>query len=427
MAKATDDYFDKKRPWSKVKDELLRCYLGVYMQKIIQTMRPVVYIDCFAGKGFFGYGAIPDFKIDSEEIPDCLGSPFIALKELTKACNGASGKLSKDQYRVCFIEKKYHDDLRMALESSMFNDSDVLEYQVIGSDSFDEMPKIANWIFRKTGRDKPNLFCYIDPFGPLVLDLEKLECLCRSKPNSIELLINFSSFGLFRAACASMSVSLDAKIKEQLNGLEGDGLVFDEDSKSSSGITNVMGTEDWKDIINEYKNNLIDGYEAEERLAKLYQKQLKAILGFGYVLSMPISWGNNRNHPKYRMIHATNHEDGAVLMGRNMLKRTDYLFEKKRSANGELELFDQEDYYQPSPVDQNILEILDDIEEIGVKKLTAKYFEMYGLESEINPTLKKLEKEGRVIVRRDPATTENGKQRDGFSENAKQKVYIRKP
>ena len=35
MAKKNDDFFVEKKPWSKVKDELLGCYLKPYVAKMI--------------------------------------------------------------------------------------------------------------------------------------------------------------------------------------------------------------------------------------------------------------------------------------------------------------------------------------------------------------------------------------------------------
>ena len=51
MAKKNDDFFVEKKPWSKVKDELLGCYLKPYVAKILYTRKPLAYVDCFAGKG----------------------------------------------------------------------------------------------------------------------------------------------------------------------------------------------------------------------------------------------------------------------------------------------------------------------------------------------------------------------------------------
>ncbi|TYZ27327.1 hypothetical protein FZ041_11590, partial [Selenomonas caprae] len=65
MSKKNDDFFIEKKPWSIVKDELLGCYLTPYVSKILHTHRPLVYVDCFAGKGKFEDGT--------------PGSPIIAM------------------------------------------------------------------------------------------------------------------------------------------------------------------------------------------------------------------------------------------------------------------------------------------------------------------------------------------------------------
>ena len=66
MAKKNDDFFAEKKPWSKVKDELLGCYLKPYVAKILYTRKPLVYVDCFAGKGKFddGQPASPLIALD---------------------------------------------------------------------------------------------------------------------------------------------------------------------------------------------------------------------------------------------------------------------------------------------------------------------------------------------------------------------------
>ncbi|MDR1634744.1 MAG: hypothetical protein LBS27_07480 [Bifidobacteriaceae bacterium] len=45
---------------------------------------------------------------------------------------------------------------------------------------------------------------------------------------------------------------------------------------------------------------------------------------FEYVLSMPIRL-KERQQPKYRMVYATNHAAGCILMADNMMKRPDNL------------------------------------------------------------------------------------------------------
>ena len=72
MSKKNDDFFKEKKIWSTVKDNLLGYYLQPYFSKILLTGKPIIYIDCFAGKGKFEDGN--------------PGSPIIAL-DIIKVCN----------------------------------------------------------------------------------------------------------------------------------------------------------------------------------------------------------------------------------------------------------------------------------------------------------------------------------------------------
>lgn len=57
-------------------------------------------------------------------------------------------------------------------------------------------------------------------------------------------------------------------------------------------------------------------------MSTCYKQQLQK--RYTYVLDMPIQI-KKTNHPKYRLVHVCNHEDGCLLMAQNMLKRTDEL------------------------------------------------------------------------------------------------------
>ena len=97
MAKKNDDFFVEKKPWSEVKDQLLGCYLKPYVAKILHTHKPLVYVDCFAGKGKFDDGK--------------QGSPLIALEIMEQGLNSStmSGRL---QIAPAFIDL----NMRMTFE-----------------------------------------------------------------------------------------------------------------------------------------------------------------------------------------------------------------------------------------------------------------------------------------------------------------------
>ncbi len=56
MSKDNCGFFKQKKIWSEVKDELLGCYLVPYFTKILSMGNPILYVDCFAGKGKFDDG-----------------------------------------------------------------------------------------------------------------------------------------------------------------------------------------------------------------------------------------------------------------------------------------------------------------------------------------------------------------------------------
>lgn len=96
MAKKNDDFFDEKKDWSKVKDALLGNYFKPYVQKILHTYRPLVYVDCFAGKGKFADGN--------------PGSPVIAL-DIIKECE-AQTRVETSSIEATFIDLNYAADLQ---------------------------------------------------------------------------------------------------------------------------------------------------------------------------------------------------------------------------------------------------------------------------------------------------------------------------
>ncbi len=102
MAKKNDDFFVEKKPWSKVKDELLGCYLKPYVAKILHTCRPLVYVDCFAGKGRFDDGN--------------PGSPLIALDIFKQGL--FSTKINGNaRIGAAFIDLNYASDLEANLSA----------------------------------------------------------------------------------------------------------------------------------------------------------------------------------------------------------------------------------------------------------------------------------------------------------------------
>lgn len=389
MAKKNDDFFVEKKPWSKVKDELLGCYLKPYVAKILYTRKPLAYVDCFAGKGKFDDGN--------------PGSPLIALDIFQQGL--AATRLDVNaRIEAAFIDLNYASDLETNL--SAYKDIKIVSGAY--EDTIDALLK------SKKGY---NIFLYIDPYGIKALDCSKFDAFANGQFNTIELLINMNSFGFLREACNAMG----AKFKVDDSGffddlIEYDPTILDATDKSIEALSRIAGGDYWKGIIAQYKNGTIDGYKAEEYFSEQYCQRLNE--SYTYVLNMPIRIQQNQ-HPKYRMIHATNHPSGCVLMADNICNRWELL--KDIQSDGQLTLF-QEDFnnriIDETTIRERVVEHFSQCSEwTSLTETEAIFFVKYGAickSGEIARVLKALEKEGILAVDRNPAFSEKTKRPTTF-------------
>ena len=51
MVESSDEFFEGKRPWSKIKDEVLEKYMTPYLAKVNTRGQPILLIDGYAGPG----------------------------------------------------------------------------------------------------------------------------------------------------------------------------------------------------------------------------------------------------------------------------------------------------------------------------------------------------------------------------------------
>lgn len=397
MSKKNNDFFVEKKDWSVVKDELLRCYFMPYVSKILHTHRPLVYVDCFAGKGKFDDGK--------------PGSPLIALEVIDKCQESTS--MESTQIEAIFIDLNYADDLRNNLKKYPWVNIISGKYE----DNIDNVLK---------GKGGCNVFLYIDPYGIKALNCSIFDELSKNDFNSIELLVNMNSFGFIREACHALGTSFNDKIIfEDL--VEYDPTKMDNSSQSIDELNAIAGGDYWQDIIKQYKAGIIDGYEAEARFSEQYCLRLRK--SYKYVLNMPLRIKMGQR-PKYRLIHATNHRDGCLLMVDNICNRWEALQEIQ--SGGQLSLF-KENY------DNQIVDDTDISNKVSVyfaqysantslHEALAGFFMEYGpicSTSTIKKELKKLESNGRIIVTRKPSTTVKGKIATYMSEEKGKKVYVR--
>ena len=398
MAKKNDDFFVEKKAWSVVKDELLGCYFKPYVSKILHTYKPLVYVDCFAGKGKFDDGN--------------QGSPLIALDVISQ-CQ-ANTTATGTSIEATFIDLNYAADLQENLKD--------YPWVKIVSGKYED--NIRSILKNKSGC---NVFLYIDPYGIKALQCTLFDDFAKGRFNSIELLINMNSFGFIREACHAMGTTFDDKeIFDDL--VEYEPTKMDASDKSIKELNEIAGGDYWQPIIASYKKHEINGYDAESQFAEQYCMRL--MQSYTYVLNMPLRIKRNQR-PKYRLIYATNHRDGCLLMVDNICSRWQALQEIQ--SGGQLQLWDEN--YDNQVVDD------DDIEKKTIEHFSqcenwtslyealAVFFMKHGpicSTGVVKNILKKLEQEGCLCVLRNPDISEKTKKPTTFmAENSKQSVSVR--
>lgn len=397
MSKKNNDFFKEKKAWSEVKDELLGCYFKPYVQKILHTYKPLIYVDCFAGKGKFEDGR--------------PGSPLIAL-DIIRSCVDST-TMQSTNISTHFIDLNYADDL----QKNLVGYANVKIYSGKYEDKIVEILR---------NKYNCNVFLYIDPYGIKALNCSLFDDFAQRGFNSIELLINMNSFGFIREACNALGTRFDDK--ELFDDLvEYEPSTFGSSEKSIKDLDEIAGGEYWQDIIKDYKEGKIDGYEAEKRFADQYCQRLRQ--KYKYVLNLPLRIKRGQR-PKYRMIHATNHKDGCLLMVDNIYNRWQALQEIQN--HGQLSLF--EENFENEII--NIQDIEDKAKEHLAKyknftslyEVLADFFVEYGAicsTGDIKKIVRKLEKSGMVDIRREPSTTNTGKPSTTMTEGRGQSILVR--
>lgn len=388
MAKKNDDFFKEKKPWSEVKDDLLGHYLKPYFQKILHTRRTIIYVDCFAGKGAFEDGKPGSPLIALHTIEDCLSQTIITQSNI----------------QSYFIDLNYAHDLAENLK----------DYSSVNIISGKYEEQIEEILKNKNGC---NVFLYVDPYGIKALDCTLFDSFASHGFNSIELLINMNSFGFIREGCRVLGVKFDDDILEDL--VEYDSTQLTADGKSKMALDKIAGGDYWVEIIERKRKGQITAYEAEAEFAEAYCKRLRQ--SYAYVLNMPLRIKVGQV-PKYRMIHATNHADGALLMVDNIFGRWEFM--QDIQSGGQLSLFEENvenETIDEEDVRQKVIDYLSKLSSFNrMNPIMADFYSIYGVicrTKTVKAIFKDLEKSGKLIVKRTPETTGKGRNSTFFADD----------
>ncbi|MGA3015340.1 MAG: three-Cys-motif partner protein TcmP, partial [Bacteroidales bacterium] len=155
------DFFSGKRPWSLIKDEILKKYLPPYLKKVNTLDRGIIIVDGFAGPGIFDDGT--------------RGSPMI-IYDIVKSIGG-------DNVKIILVNKdpKHHLKLNKILADQGQTGNIIT---ILGT-AEDLLKQLKSELTNET------LFVYLDQFGISGFDFSTLvPYLTRTKAHSTEFLMN---------------------------------------------------------------------------------------------------------------------------------------------------------------------------------------------------------------------------------------------
>jgi len=261
-------FFKGKRPWSRIKDQILGQYMRPYLSKVSKLGKPIILIDAFAGPGKFKDGA--------------AGSPLII-------CQAADQRV-RDSYLAIFVnrEKKHHDQLSHVL-SDFINQQRVIP--IHGT---------ANVLLAKVREvlGDHTVFLYLDPFGLKGCEFSVIEpFLRRDRAYSTEIVINLSIPTMHRLA-ARKAVAAGRADDPRIQSFH-------------ERLTSVLGGDYWKDILWD------DSTEPEAKAEEVMKVYRDMILGLdepkAFSGSCPVR-EKEGSGTKYYVTFYSRHRDAMLLM-----------------------------------------------------------------------------------------------------------------
>jgi three-Cys-motif partner protein len=251
--------------WTRGKLDLLRRYLDAFTTAS-KGQREIIYLDLFGGQ--------PDNR-DRLTYENLDGSARIAL-----------GTTDARFTRLRFFEiEPYASRLRAALTPD-YPDRD---FHVISGDC---NQTVAGALRELAPYDWAPTFALVDPNGPDVhwSTLEALAGFKQPHLTKVELWVLLAA-GMF------------------IRTLPRDGRVRPEDAEK---LTQMYGTEQWRAIYEARVIESLSPADAREEYVNLMRWRLQHVLG--YQRTHPLEIFNERGHPIYHMIFATDHPAGDRIM-----------------------------------------------------------------------------------------------------------------
>lgn len=263
MSITSSEFFKGKRPWSKIKDQILGSYLPPYLLKIKTLKKDIIIVDGFAGPGKFEDNSI--------------GSPLMI-------CSIAQKHLANN-FKAILVNKEKTDHEKLTdLVKDYINLGCAYTIHGEAEDLLNKMKELLKG---------ESILVYLDQFGISGFKFDTLlPYLSRQKKYSTELILNISVPIIHRLSAKNNQNSIDTNILA-----------------NRKILTEVFGGEYWKEYL---FNHDIDPNEQIEKLMAAYKNRLANYLD--YVGYCPVFERDSRSILKYYIFFASRHQDAALLM-----------------------------------------------------------------------------------------------------------------
>lgn len=261
-------FFSGKRPWSRIKDQILGQYMPPYLSKVAKLGKPIILIDAFAGPGKF-----------DDNSP---GSPLIICQ--------AARKHVPNNYLAIFVNRQKDHHLQLSHVISGFS---ITNNAIPIYGSADELlAKVRDVLEDHT------VFLYLDPFGLKSCEFSVIEpFLRRNKSFSTEIIINLNMPAIHRlATCKAV---LDGRCEEPLI------------QAFHKRLTAVLGGQYWKEIL---WDDTLDAEVQAEKVMEIYRKKMLSLnTPQAFSGSCPVRERKD-GRIKYYVTFYSRHRDAMLLM-----------------------------------------------------------------------------------------------------------------
>jgi three-Cys-motif partner protein len=270
------EFFNRKRPWSHIKDQVVGKYMPAYLSKLSTRNRTIILVDAFAGPGVYE---------DPVSGAVSYGSPIIMCQKAEEH--------AKVSYRAFFgnRDRKHHERLVEELRKLGLPNSKACPVHLESRNLLGEISKYM--------RDE-TILLYLDPFGFKGCEFSNLRPFLERPPYySTEIIMNLNVADLPRMA--ARHAMQDGRRTPQI-------------LDNHRTLTAVLNGEWWKDIL---WDGSLSTEEGALEVVRQYSNQFRGY--FKYTDYCPVR-ENEKSKLKYVIIFCSNHPDAPTLHNDNMCK-----------------------------------------------------------------------------------------------------------